>query len=222
LKYADKEKSDDDRDYIWWGLRDKLIQKNVDIEQNRFIDFKKINNISAQFNEEKIVDEIEQGNDFLENYSGYELELLKKEMEYRASALQVNRPQTRYNYYKEKKVKEYFRFIEIYFNNDSSLSSVGNYQYDLDANYMEIQNSYDNFKKLLELTDEKKYIIDEHMIDVAVKYIVKMTLYLRDIRQLVKIEAQKNYMKGTYNLLRYTINEYLLNISKSNILLIRT
>ena len=38
-----------------------------------------------------------------------------------------------------------------------------------------------------------------------------MTKYIAKIRQVIKLHAKKVYMKGTSNLLRYTVNEFLID-----------
>jgi hypothetical protein len=78
------------------------------------------------FSHQKIADDIDNGDDSLDNYTSVRREILDIEIEKRSSVFRdeyktlnaisenntdVNKLQTRYSYYREQKVKEYFSFI---------------------------------------------------------------------------------------------------------------
>ena len=102
--------------------------------------FKRDNNIPSTFNEKKIVDDIDEGRDFLDNYHGIELELLNIEIGLRVKMLTFNRPssdrvtvnsenssieqKTRYSYYRKAKVLEYYRFVDNFFSSQNDISSI--------------------------------------------------------------------------------------------------
>ena len=138
-------------------------------------------NIDSSFNQYKIVDDIENGLDYLDNYSGGALSILMLEISERESRKFSNegyssKAVTRYSYYNEKEVIDYFRFINdtvllydlsSYSAKDLSeikasyltwnIYTASNYffPYDLDNNYsvislsnnMTLQNSINDSKK---------------------------------------------------------------------------
>lgn len=48
------------------------------------------------------------------------------------------------------------------------------------------------------------------------KQLVDITLYISDMRENIKLQIQKNHMKGTFNYLSYIINEYLVGFANSS------
>ncbi len=54
------------------------------------------------------------------------------------------------------------------------------------------------------------------MIEQVAKNLANLTLYIQKIREKIKQQTQKNYMKGTNLLLVYIINEYLIDYAKHN------
>lgn len=81
--------------------------------------YKKALNVSPSFNQSKIVDDIENGVDFLDNYQGGELSVLSLEIGERAkvkfsreTGYESRRLDTRYSYYNEQEVRQYIRFID--------------------------------------------------------------------------------------------------------------
>ena len=79
-------------------------------------------NVAPGFNEHDIVDNIENGLDFLDNYQGGQLSVLQLEIDERAktkfsgqNGYAANRPNTRYSYYNEVEVKKYVKFVDDMF-----------------------------------------------------------------------------------------------------------
>lgn len=80
------------------------------------------------FKQDEIADAIENGTDYIDRYNQYEQIVLKKEFEKREAPYQLKdagvideRKDLRYNlirysYYREKKVIEYFKFVEDTYN----------------------------------------------------------------------------------------------------------
>ena len=132
--------------------------------------YKNAYNIPASFNETQIVNNIEKGLDFLDNYQGGELSVLQLEIQERAktkfskkNGYSPDRLDTRYSYYNEKEVKDYIRFIDSTYllkkynsptkvpieEIDSSYLNWTPYflsnnfsPYDLDSNYSVLSNDY--------------------------------------------------------------------------------
>ena len=243
LKYADAENGlriDTQYTYIYEYIQNELLSHtNALATQQRTQYDKDISelkikyNIGKSFNQEAIVDSIENGYDSLSNYNTYEQQLLKYEIQYRQSTYSTEKiydPDdfglgfniTRYSYYREKKVKEYFRFIEDTYNNLMVESDVGStiqsehpiiiQPYKHDINYFDIDQkqmsllSYDSVSNIL--------VIEMSYITQIAKLLAKQTIEIADIRDQVKLQIRKSYMRGTFLLVSYIVNEFLkYNIS---------
>lgn len=84
--------------------------------------------MAKSFDQEAIIDAVENGYDQISNYNTFEQEVLYSEVarrqatysyskDYLSSDVAKGFSLTRYSYYREKKVKEYFKFIEDTYNN---------------------------------------------------------------------------------------------------------
>ena len=81
-----------------------------------------------------IVDNIDNGSDSIENYSGIKATILGYELSSRAATKYAVYPETRYAYYEEQKVKSYFEFLKNkYFSVNTSISA--SITYSVDPNY---------------------------------------------------------------------------------------
>lgn len=116
--------------HIYCYLRDEYYKTNdwyekIDNSADSRRRFKSKNNIPLSFDEKRIVDDIDNGTDSLDNYFGAELELLNIEIAYRARTLSFSElglqasssdniveKYTRYSYYRKAKVLEYMHFID--------------------------------------------------------------------------------------------------------------
>lgn len=101
------------------NLQDGQLPSIVNDYSKTIYRYKKSFNIPNSFNETKIVDDIENGLDFLDNYQGGELSVLNLEIQERSKTkfspnigYSTNRLDTRYSYYNEKEVKQYIKFID--------------------------------------------------------------------------------------------------------------
>lgn len=98
--------------------------------QNEEIEtFKRQYNIDPKFDPIQTMNDIEIGNDSLDNYTGSELELLNKIRQYREKALTYD-PTSRYYYYKVQKVLEFARFIDNTYVSLNQIIDNQTYQYD--------------------------------------------------------------------------------------------
>ena len=203
------------------------------------------------FDYETIVDNIEDGRDSLDNYSEYQQDILSTEIDFRKSTYAYNLKEgkaqtylsdagstkedgeaqlgyqlTRYSYYREKKVKEYFNFIETTYNSliktsqiysatTNSTDDVAIDIYDKDKSYFLINDSTES--KLLEYdSNERQYTLNLSYISTIAELLAEQTLEISEIREQLKLQMQKTYIKGTFLLLSYIINEYLkFNIAKN-------
>lgn len=67
--------------------------------------------------------------------------------------------------------------------------------------------------------------IDDKMVETVACTLVQITNYISKLRELLRFQVRKVYMKGTNNLLEYTANEFIIdyidylrrNISEENI-----
>src|SRR5574344_1722914 len=200
-RYDDNDKSSP---FIYNVISNDLLGKqNTSLSSDPFRLYKIKYNIPLSLDQESIVDNIDNGYDSYDNYSGYSLSLLIQEKNRRKEPYIVSDPITKYKYYKEKNVKEYFDFIENKIYNNKNIEYLST-AYSLDSNFVEVK-----------LTDKKKLIdegngsLNTDMISSVAKSLAYTTIYISKLRDKFKSQAQKNYMKGTFNLLSYVINEYL-------------
>lgn len=190
---------------------------------------KLLNHVQKSFNQKAIVDAIDVGDDSLDNYSGAELSVLDIEMKRRKTSLSLEKigleqssfsnsslNSTRYSYYREKKVLEYAKFVDNYF---ASISQSGN-TYDYDPNYYKVDtiNVPSNVLSLKGGIDNPNPDVDINfkMVSSVARYLAKLARYINKLREKIKLQTRKNYMKGTNLLLIYIINEWLIDYSRHN------
>lgn len=173
---------------------------------------KKSLNVKSSFDVIDEVDKIEVGQASLYDYTGDELVLIYQEIERRrqmttsiSSVAIVNRI-ARNSYYRKKKVIEYAKFVDSVANYNSQISDYSTYRYD--PNYYIAENanaSYVLYK------DEDGYHIDDNIVAKAAKNLVAIVDYVRKIREVIRFQVRKVYMKGTNALLEYCVNEFLID-----------
>lgn len=229
---------------IYCYLKDEYYKTNayyeaVDNTAGSRRRFKSKNNIPLTFDEKKIVDDIDNGTDALDNYFGAELELLDLEIQDRAKTLSFSivdasysadsssgtiEKYTRYSYYRKAKVLEYMKFIDNqYYSGLSYLKTSDIYEFD--NNYYEVEKRQaddchvldENFEFEKDYDYSKDYKgIHFEVIDEVAKNLAQFTLYIQKLREKVRLQTRKNYMKGTNNLIRYVINEYLVDFARNS------
>lgn len=189
-------------------------------------EFKQQNSIDLRFDEKKIVNDIEVGADFIDNYEGAKRKLIENEIETRnqilfdmVDTLSVSDVQqsifntTRTNYYRKELVKQYVRFVEQC--NYANESNIFLSSYNIDSNYMIVDHQNNKYKQLINNVNGKLQL-DYQMLQNVAKFLADFTLYISNIREKLKSQAVRYYMKGTFNLLSFIINEYLIEFSKNN------
>ena len=161
-------------------------------------------NISKDFDQAAELDKIENGEAQLADYSKYEQYIIQLEKDGRDIAFDATQLATRFKYRREAEVREYYKFIESeYYNKEVARLYSTAKQYDVDNNYIELQT----LDKVDLLCQDGTFNV--RMLKVAADEIVNTIEELRDIREQIKTLAQKNFMKGTFMLMSYAINEYL-------------
>ena len=92
--------------------------------------------------------------------------------------------------------------------------------YDFDTNYWQLSSNVATAKVITcpasidNVNPEKD--INLGMIDTVADYLAMATQYVCKLRHEIKLQTQKNYMRGTNLLLIYIINEYLRDYAKHN------
>lgn len=221
-----------DHYYVYPSLSNDTSFDSYVVDSRR--EFKIKNNISPAFDECSIADAIENGTDRLDNYHAAEYQLIMMEIESRAEKLLATslkyrniagfdsvgesvENKTRYSYYRKRKVQQYADFITEKYYFDTNLQTVGA-TYDHDPNYIELEltNARKNVIKNSPAVGSPSQDFDFEMIDKVANSLTKLTIYVSKLRQKIKKQVRKNYMKGTNNLLLYIINQYLLEYGINN------
>lgn len=206
---------------IWLRYSDEfqnLTPYETQLSAAEFRQFKLLNGIDPDFDEVAVVDRINAGQDTLSNYQGDTLKLLEMEMKIRRTAFDPAVPESKYMIQKKNKVKEYFDFIEWRYKCINSVQEIGGI-YDIDKSYIELRSPVDMASYNLISSDPGNpdvMGIDESKIKLVADNLAGITIYISKIREYLKYQAQKNYMKGTYNLLKFVIGMFLKQFSESN------
>lgn len=231
--YATYDGQVDSKDFIFKNLNSYLIQidkgeieninQNLDLPYRENVEAIRRNlNLPLTFNPYIIADNIDQGNDFISNYTGNERYLILIVLDFRtkekfkrdsnlSGIYEINRPLTKFSYYKEKKFIDYLKFVNLYNNylkNGSDNTFLNNFEtYNLDNNYSEILSANANLTELITELNSESY----NIINLVAENLKEICLSLVDIREKLKTQCQRNYMRGTFLLISYIINEYLKN-----------
>lgn len=216
-----------------FGISSNLVKDNLTDKDGYFIydgsiPYYEMNDVSAieelkrqydvgAFDESKIVDAIDEGTDSLDNYAGAQLKILEAEISRRAKSLTLV-PQgdrgktyedcslsTRYSYYRKAKVLEYARFIDNKFYTDVIQAE----RYRVDPHYQLVKT--DGYKNVISSGFDQYGArpIDYSMVAYVAKSLRQITQYIAKLRHQLKLQTRKNYMKGTSNLLRLVIFQFL-------------
>lgn len=54
------------------------------------------------------------------------------------------------------------------------------------------------------------------IVEAVASTLADLTMYIAKLREKVRLQTRKNYMKGTNNLIRYVINEYLVDLARNS------
>lgn len=172
--------------------------------QSKIDEYKTKWHISPEFKPEDEVEKIEAGLSTFDNYQLKYQDVLSIEVQREAAPLGKLEPMTRYAYFKEKKVQEYYMFVQ-----DQYMKLYDVYQkadkYKLDNTYLDVTNCFVNSPPLY----VKDSGLNASMVNAVVDNLVSLVHRLQDLREYLKSHAQRTYMKGTFLLVSYAVNEYL-------------
>ena len=187
-------------------------------DQNNINNLKRKYNIKANFDEKEYADMIDFGISSLEDFSTIEQEIIKYEIDRRKKPKYSDKLSTRYAYYKEREVKEYYDFVSYSYQSELTSTIIVGNEYDIDKNYIllssntDIENKYNGFLSVNE--NQTDCILNQAYIDLTVKQLVYLTKQIREIRESLKTQVQKNFMKGAFVLIEHIIKEYLCQLSQ--------
>ena len=196
------------------GFLSGMYDQNAEIE-DPYLSVKLKMNVDVNFDVEQVVNDIDIGIDSLDNYSGEKLDLLVEEINRRASpvsGLSCQDLTTRYMYYRKQKVREYAEFVDNMVFLPVNFSSY--VEYDYDKNYLTMLSSAKH-STCISTDVSGNPVINEDYIYYAAASLAQITRYISKIRQTIKLQARKIFMKGTNNLLQYTANEFLIDYIQS-------
>lgn len=201
------------------------LENSIDTPYGRR-QFKILNGISLQFDESAALDRIDAGTDSESKYVGAEAELIQIERNYRARQIPGGGKTSRYAFYKKQRVMEYANFVVNKYYSDHQYSRLN--VYNCDKEYFQLsyissesgedaQQIYEKGQRLIDIgaNSEDLELNGEIISDVA-KSLADTALYISDLRDRIKLQTRKNYMKGTYNLMLYVINEFLVDYARTN------
>ena len=214
-----------------WGVyeelarrRDKYALQYVEgtVEYDRR-QYKMLNGVSLRFDECAALDRIEAGLELESDYQGFELKLIQMERELRQKS-QSGDKTSRYAFYKKQRVLEYANFVTDKYFSDHKCTDLSVYKYD--NRYFEVLfkhgsgdpgDKYEGSGAAVLYKDEnEKLQISSDMVRSVAESLADTSLYISRIREKIKLQTRKNYMKGTYDLMLYVINEFLVDYSRLN------
>lgn len=191
------------------------------------------NNVPVTFNEQYNYDLIVLGKKSIDDFSEAEQIVLNWENERRSKSKDSTDLTTKYYQLQELKVKEYFKFIlnfNAYISNNTILTASVK-DYSLDENYFEITDTSvptlwtSNIEDALPLPINNSdfnelsspaqngipVYINKRIIDNVAIALGKLCLDVAKLRDDAKYHVKKIYKKGTWNLIRNYIIEFLSN-----------
>lgn len=201
--------------YIRYITNNHNIVEYTQVYKNSITELKYKYKIDKNFDEKSIVDDIEQGILKLDDFTEGQQIILNEEIKYRKAPYKSNKLTSRYKYFKEQLIQKYIDAIEYIYINLAE-DTYKNYNiYDVNPNY--IYDIKQNNISLLKKDSSNLVVIDFDIIELVCEQLLRITNIVRELRNIVKTHVQKNYMKGTFILLSYIINEYLkLNYNIEN------
>ena len=182
----------------YWTNREQETNYKDDYPQTLYR-YKRALNVSPGFNETKIVNDIENGVDFLDNYQGGELSVLKLEIAERAKAkfsrkngYESNRLDTRYSYYNEQEVREYVKFIDdIYVLKQTDAAAAMSLE--------EIKSSFLNWTPFYLKNGVSAYSIDPNYSDVSISSNTSLQENIDTHYKICKTELSDTFEDKTFS-----------------------
>ena len=208
--------NDSNQTLVYEDLSDSILLSDFALPNDYIDDIKALQlkyNIPYSFDVEAEVDKIDDGLSKYDDYSKLEKNLIDLELRRRSDQYSQSELSTRYKYYRQKTVKEYFQTITLHQNLilDTYLSAM---RYAVDEQYFTYDLSSSPFAYLSTDGNSHKICLQMNYIYAVVDKLMYITDSLRSVREMLKFFCQKNFMKGTFLLISYLVNEYL----KSNTL----
>jgi len=207
------------------GRRDRYARQYAKgtVEYDRR-QYKVLNGVPLRFDECAALDRIEAGMELESDYQGFELRLIQMERELRQRPYSGDKT-SRYAFYKKQRVLEYANFVTDKYFSDHKYSGLS--AYDHDSSYFEVMfdngagvedpgKIYRESGKSVISKEDGKIRIDSEMVRSVAESLADTSLYISRIREKIKLQTRKNYMKGTYDLMLYVINEFLVDYSRLN------
>lgn len=199
--------------------------------------YKMLHGVPLAFDESAALDRIEAGLESDDAYTGAEAELIRMEREQRRSAPPSCKDKkiSRYAYYKKQRVLEYANFVANKYFSDKVTVALSEYK--VDPKYFQVifrdwtssgefqplssdENSpgatYGKAVGVISMDQSENYQLNPDMIDYVAQALTDTAFYISRIREKIKLQTRKNYMKGTYDLILYVVNEFLVDYARLN------
>lgn len=208
--------SENDPAFTIWGTdilkySEKLFTENIYTDY--YIQQQKIKyNIPLSFNQNKIAENILNGQDSLNNYKATEQIIINLELDKLSNSSIVKNKLDKFAYQRENKVLEYLQFISL-FSTDKYTGTI----YDVDNSKLKIEGplngispiKFDSTYIIDSMFKKDNYYLDENLIILTAEKLVDYCLTISYIRETMKLKAQKYYMAGSNKILVNIIREIL-------------
>lgn len=189
-------------------------------------------NVPVSFNQREIVNNIEDGLDSIDNYKYPYTQVIQEEIDRRTRRCSVedlkniheisdafDNECSKYDYYRKAKVLEFANFVDNkYFIDhlDKIADPLSGMLYSYDKSYIRLNPNSGAmpYRHVLDGAEP-----DAEMIESVAAALAISTRYISKLRNRMKLQARKNFMKGTNTLLIYIINEYLIDYARHAIAL---
>jgi len=191
--------------YIWQHITDQLYGPELWIDKpttdDTIIELKLRLDIPLTFPEKEYVDDIEVGKRKLSDFTPPEQLVLQAEIRRRQLLIAKTNPLQQFKTDRERKVREYFRFIENFNTVDTALSFV---PYSIDDSKMLL--SGDRSSTFM-YTSACTYQVSAPYIDTVSYTLRNIALKISYFRESLKRLAQKHALMGTSEIVKITVNE---------------
>jgi hypothetical protein len=191
--------------YVWQHITNQLYGSELWIDQpttnEAIIELKLRLDIPLSFSEKEYVDGIEQGKLKLSDFTPAQQLVLQAEIQRRQLLLAKTNPLQQFKTDRERKVREYFRFIENFNTTDAALHFV---PYELDTTKMIL--SGDRSSSFM-YTSACSYQIDTTYIETVSNTLRNLALKISYFRESLKRLAQKHALAGTSEIVKVAVSE---------------
>jgi hypothetical protein len=203
--YPSNQTLPDTSGYVWQHITDQLYGPELWIDKpttdNTIIELKLRLDIPLAFPEKEYVDDIEVGKRKLSDFTPPEQLVLQAEMRRRQLLIAKTNPLQQFKTDRERKVREYFRFIENFNTTDTALSFV---PYSIDDSKMLLSGDRSSY---FMYTSACSYQLSAPYIDTVSHTLRNLALKISYFRESLKRLAQKHALMGTSEIVKITVNE---------------